>query len=415
MKQVAEKSGAQFQPRIEIVDSLRGFALFGILFINITAFYAPGGPPGFAMSGDLFDRIVVYSLIVFVESKFFTLFSFLFGIGFSIQMARSGSQTFTKKFIRRLLVLGLFGIAHIVFLWEGDILFLYSLVGFPLLFFRHATPRNFVRLILALLIVPSILVVIVFSAIETARVVPTYSAQISQAETSLLEQFAESRQQAADDLSGGSYLQLLTERVNEYQVTFLLLLSRAPIVLAMFLLGLRIGQKGYLTDVDAHQQMLKKVRFWALFTGFAVSIIIILGYINFLPLSALTFLFFNQTLAGPILSMGYAATFVLAAQSSLWQPIVKLLGFVGKMSLTNYLLQSMICSIIFTGYGLGLAGKIKPFTGILLSAIIFAAQILLSKIWLAFFRFGPAEWLWRSATYLKPQPFLKSTADSFYE
>lgn len=412
MNQVADKSGVQSQPRIEIVDALRGFALFGILFINITAFYAPGGPPGFAMSGDLFDRIVVYSLIVFVESKFFTLFSFLFGIGFSIQMARSGNQNFTKKFIRRLLVLGLFGVAHIVFLWEGDILFLYSLVGFPLLLFRRATPRSFVRLILALLIVPSILVILVFSAIETARVIPTYSAQISQAETSLLEQFVESRRQAADDLSGGSYLKLLAERVNEYQVTFLLLLTRVPIVLAMFLLGLRIGQEEYLTDANAHMRLLKKVRFWGLSVGFAVSLAVIFGYTIFQHLSALTFLFFNQTLAGPILSMGYAAAFVLAARSSVWQPIVKLLNFVGRMSLTNYLLQSMICAIIFSGYGLGLAGKIKPFTGILLSAIIFAAQILLSKIWLAFFRFGPAEWLWRSATYLKPQPFFRSTTDS---
>lgn len=414
MKQIAEKSGVQSQPRIEIVDALRGFALFGILFINITAFYAPGGPPGFAMSGDLFDRIVVYFLIVFVESKFFTLFSFLFGIGFSIQMARSGNQNFTKKFIRRLLVLGLFGIAHIVLLWEGDILLLYSLIGFPLLLFRRATPRNFVRLILALLIVPSILVVTVFSAIETARVIPAYSAQISQAETSLLEQFVESRRQAADDLSGGSYLKLLTERITEYQVTFLLLLSRAPIVLAMFLLGMRIGQKGYLTDVDAHQQMLKKVRFWGLSVGSALSLAVIFGYIVFQPLSALTFLFFNQTLAGPILSMGYAATFVLAAQSSHWQPIVKLLSFVGRMSLTNYLLQSLINALLFSGYGLGLAGKIKPLTGILLSAIIFVAQILLSKIWLAFFRFGPAEWFWRSATYLKPQPFFRSTTDSAF-
>lgn len=97
MNQVAEKLSPQPQRRIEIVDALRGFALFGILFINITAFYAPGGPPGFAMSGDLFDRIVVYSLIVLVESKFFTLFSFLFGIGFSIQMARSNNQNFTKN------------------------------------------------------------------------------------------------------------------------------------------------------------------------------------------------------------------------------------------------------------------------------------------------------------------------------
>ncbi len=112
--------------RIATVDILRGFSLLGILLINTLAFKAPWGPPGLGYQGQVADRLVLGAIILFVESKFFTLFSFLFGLGFAIQMsnARAEGVRFEARFLRRLAVLLLFGVAHVAFLWAGDILIL---------------------------------------------------------------------------------------------------------------------------------------------------------------------------------------------------------------------------------------------------------------------------------------------------
>lgn len=392
--------------RVEIVDILRGFALSGILFINITAFYAPGGPPGFGFQGSTFDHLVIYALILLVESKFFTLFSFLFGVGFSIQLSRprQSEQAFVWRFVRRLLALALFGIAHIVLLWEGDILLLYALVGFVLLPFRNASPRTMFRWVLGLLIVPLTLFVLVLSAIEVARIIPSTATQLRQGDAELLAQFTQSRTTDVQNLRGGTYTGILMDRVVGYRATFFLLLSRAPSVLAMFLLGMWAGRSGIPQHSGDHLLLLRRVRFWGLSLGLLSGLLVIIGYAQLPAISALITLFFNQALAGPLLSLGYAATLALLAERPFWQRVFRPLAMVGRMSLTNYLMQSFFCAIIFSGYGFGLAGKVTPIVGVFMASIIVAAQVLFSRLWLHCFRFGPAEWLWRSITYLKPQP-----------
>ncbi len=392
--------------RFEVIDILRGFALFGILLINITAFYAPGGPPGLAFDGSTFDRLVIYTLILFVESKFFTLFSFLFGVGFSIQLSRAqqSGKGFVRRFVRRLLALALFGVAHTVLLWDGDILLLYAFVGFILLLFRNASVRTLLRWVSALLIVPLLLVATGLILTQVARTIPASSAQLQQGDEEVLIQFARSRVEAVQNLSGGTYWRILERRVASYGETFFLLLSRVPSVLAMFLLGMWTGKKGILQHVGDNMPLLQRVRFWGLLLGLLTSLLTTLGYAWLPPISALITLFFNQTLAGPLLSLGYAATLVLLAERPPWQRALKPLTVVGRMSLTNYLAQSFICAVIFSGYGFGLAGKVAPVVGVLIAGIIFSAQVLFSKVWLHHYRFGPMEWLWRSITYLKPQP-----------
>ena len=391
--------------RFDIVDMLRGFALSGILFINITAFYAPGGPPGFGFDGSTFDRLVIYALILFVESKFFTLFSFLFGVGFSIQFLRTqqSGKEFVRRFARRLLALALFGIAHIVLLWEGDILLLYALVGFILLLFRNASTRTLLKWVLALLIVPLMLVAVSLAITQAARTISATSAQVRQGDAEILIQVTRSRAEAVRNLSGGTYGSILKQRIASYGETFFLLLSRVPLVLAMFLLGMWAGKKGILQHVGDHLPLLRRVRFWGLILGLLTSLLTIVGYAWLPPISALITLFFNQTLAGPLLSLGYAATLVLLAQRPFWRRTFKPLATFGRMSLTNYLVQSLVCAVTFSGYGFGLAGKVAPIVGVFIASIIFSAQILFSKLWLQCYRFGPMEWFWRSITYLKLQ------------
>ncbi len=400
--------------RIETLDVLRGFALFGILLINLTAFAAPGGPPGFRYEGSLGNELVVWSLILFVESKFFTLFSFLFGIGFSIQLLRAQERgaRFVPLFARRLLGLGLFGVAHIVLMWEGDILLLYAGVGFLLLLFRNASGRLLVRWICVLLLIPLLLFSVGLGVIEVARRRPESAARLKQADAELKTAFMQSSAAAVQHLEQESYGEALIERVRDYRQTFLLLLSRVPSVLAMFLLGLYVGKANILRAVNARLLLLWRARLYGLVLGLTASLAVTLAYVKLEPLSALVALFFNQALAGPLLSMGYAATIVLLMRSPKWQRLFSPLAMTGRMALTNYLLQSLACTLIFNGYGFGLVGKIDPMTGILLVIVIYLLQMAFSTWWLRRFRFGPAEWLWRSFTYLRLQSLAIDGAES---
>jgi uncharacterized protein len=133
--------------------------------------------------------------------------------------------------------------------------------------------------------------------------------------------------------------------------------------------------------------------------GLLASGLVIVGFSCLPPASAMTALVFNQALAGPILSLGYAAAMTLYASEPVRQHQLRPLAMAGRMPLTNYLMQSLVCALIFDGYALGLAGKIGPTVTVALAVVIFCAQMAFSSWWLARFRFGPMEWLWRLLTY----------------
>jgi uncharacterized protein len=177
------------------------------------------------------------------------------------------------------------------------------------------------------------------------------------------------------------------------------MLTRVPTVLAMFLLGLYLGKEGILNDVPGHRDLLRAVRFWGLGLGLPASLLVTLGYALLPPSSAMVALAFDQALAGPILSLGYGAALTLWAQTPAVQRLLRPMAMTGRMALTNYLLQSLFGTVLFAGDGLGLAGKVSPTVAIALAAAIFSAQMALSCWWLAHFRFGPMEWLWRTVTY----------------
>lgn len=374
--------------RVAVLDALRGVALFGILLINITAFKAPGGPAVLGFDGGFLDQAVVWALILFVESKFFTLFSFLFGLGFGVQLLRASARgaPFVPRFVRRLLVLALFGGLHIVLLWEGDILLLYALVGGLLLLFRNVPTRTLLRWSLWLLLVPLGLYTLGFGALEVARALPGSAAALREADAAFLAAVAEERVVAAPLYANGSYTEILAARLRSYGATSFLLLSRVPSVLAMFLLGFYIVKWGVLESLDAHLPLVRRARRWGLGLGLLTGLSVTLAWATLPPISSLVVLFFNQALAGPLLAVGYAA------------------------ALTNYIGQSLVCTTLFNGYGFGLAGEVTPSAAMAIAVVVYVVQTLLSVWWLRRFRFGPLEWVWRSLTYGRVQPLRVSNA-----
>jgi uncharacterized protein len=399
--------------RLEVVDIVRGFALLGILLINITAFKSPGGPPLLGYEGRFIDWLVVQATTVLVESKFFTLFSLLFGLGFAIQLVRAQEQgrAFVPRFIRRLLVLLLFGAAHVVFLWEGDILVIYALVGLLLLGFRASRPQTLLRWASALLALPLLLYSAALITFLIVRTWPEYAAQIQQAEAEFTATIAAARIEGQRLFGGGSYGEILRARLSEYGLTFTLLLTRVPAILGMFLLGLYVGKTGLLEQVARDELLFRRIRFWGIGLGLLTGLAIVAAQTVLGSIGDLVVLFFSQGLAGPLGAIGYGSALVLLAQQQRWRARLQPLATVGRMALTNYLLQSVVCALLFYGYGLGLAGQVAPSGAALLAFAIYGAQVLWSNWWFQHFHFGPLEWIWRMLTYLRWQPIGRAKSE----
>ncbi|MDJ0752654.1 MAG: DUF418 domain-containing protein [Ardenticatenaceae bacterium] len=397
--------------RIQALDIIRGFALMGILLINIFAFASPGTPPFFTAGRSLSDQIVLIGLLIFVESKFFTVFSFLFGIGFAIQFLKGKAKNngrFVPFFRRRLFFLGLFGVAHIIILWEGDILLLYAIVGFLILPFREMSPKKLLRWIAGLLLVPTVLYSLMLSGLFIAQNLPATATLTTEIDMEILGIFTEAQISAAKIYSNEQFSIILENRIRSFAETGFLLVTRIPSVLAMFLLGLYVTKSGLLSTILEQPTLLKRWRNWGLGLGLPIASAVGLASL-FLPITnVLIVAFFNQAIAGPLTAIGYSSTLGILVQNyPRWWGFQWVASY-GRMALTNYLMQSLICALIFYGYGLGFVGQLSLVTTILLAILINLLLLVFSKFWLKIFIMGPLEWLWRSFNYKQFQPILIS-------
>lgn len=407
----------QKSERIDVVDILRGFALFGILVINITVF--AGAIPLLNQAGAPLDRIVNALILVFVESKFFTLFSFLFGIGFAIQLLRaerkaaesgqSDSKPFNRFFRRRLLFLGLFGAAHILFLWDGDILLLYAVVGLILMRFKNTPEPRLLHWFFGLLAVPLIFYTLILIGSVAIRLSPESATEIANLDKEFVAAFDQTA--TIQKYLTKSYFELIPERAVSYLGTSVLLITRIPTVFAMFVLGLYIGRSGLLYQLADQKPLLRRVRLYGLTIGLGIAVMIGIGSLFLPPFLAIVTGFFSQALAGPLTALGYAATVTLLVLNDTTRSRYAPLASYGRMALTNYILHSVICSLIFYGYGFGLAGKVSPLGTVIIAVFINLVLIGFSMLWLRFFSFGPLEWLWRSLNYQKLQPIRLKAAE----
>ena len=389
------------------MDVLRGFALLGILIANMVYFSQPLEVSGFrnVFWFSALDRIADWISVLLVEGKFYPLFSFLFGLGFSIQMDRAGSRglDFIPVYRRRLFVLMGFGIAHGIFLWEGDVLLSYALCGFLLLLFRNRKPVTIGVWAVAIILLPALL--ILFGGLVFLML--SGNADFWQLLEEVYAEDAEMTNELILAFVTGGYADTVAYRLGEFLLTTLFTMMFAPAFLGLFLIGLLAGRKQIIVEAARHQRLLARVLAacgvvglvgnffgaWAIMAGSARADfgLVLIGH------SVIS-------VFGPVLAAAYVAGILLLIQREGSLVFLSPVASVGRMALTNYLAQSAIATTIFYGYGFGLGGNVGRLGTIGMALVIFAAQVLFSVIWLNLFRFGPMEWLWRSLTYGKRQP-----------
>lgn len=398
--------------RIELLDVLRGLAVCGILIGNMQWFSGYGMmPPSLAAQSPLTDRVTHFLVHFFVEGKFYSIFSFLFGFGFALQIARAEERgdLKAKLFKRRLFWLLVIGLAHAYLLWAGDILSIYALMGFLLILFRRKTNGALLKWAGALLVIP-ILTYILLYVLFVAFVPPEALVKLDAAQLEMWNK-------AVTTVPHSSYLQIITGYNLNYIVgryASLIFEMRPPKILAMFLLGCYAYRRGFFQHLPSHQPFIGRVLKYGLILGLVgnVAFAALAGAEAPLPPSL-------EGIAG-VISYAFGvpalAFFYMALVATLWQKLAwrRLLGFlapVGRMALTNYLLQTVICVLIFYGYGFGQFGRVGARTATLSALVIFLFQIWLSALWLKYFSYGPMEWIWRQLTYgqrldlrLKRQP-----------
>jgi uncharacterized protein len=359
--------------RLVHVDALRGCALFGIFVVNI-AFFASGyafhlvADPAFTSGTDQAAHWVVRLLF---EMKAYLLFSFLFGYSFTLQLEsadRAGADIRART-IRRAAGLFAIGGLHAVLLFHGDILTTYALLSLVLLAAHRIQPRT--AMIVAGAIVGFVALLIAAAAVTGAGLVDPGAYAAGQAST--------------EALRGGD---LVAEHLRSLPAMAGALAIQGPLALSAFFVGLAAGKRRLLADPPTH--LLRRVQQ----VGFPVGLTGALVFATGGGTSDFTALAISIVTA-PFLAAAYVATLL---RIFLATRIAGFLAPAGRMALTNYLGQSLLAVLVFTGVGLGLVGRVGPATVLLIATAIFAVQLWFSAWWLTRHRYGPVEWVLRAIT-----------------
>ena len=398
------------QQRLDHLDVLRGFALLGILLVNFQFFTRPMTSivmaPDPSMSG--LDQIASGLIAVLAETKFYALFSMLFGAGFALMLhrAHTSDSRFWPLYLRRIAVLMAFGAAHVLLVWPGDILFIYGLLALLMvLFFRNTPTRRLPKWGVLLLALPAAINGVFAGLIQLASNDPKAAREITSGFEQQQQNMTEFVQATSTIYQNGGFTDALAQRLSEY----LMMLSWSPFwvtpMLRFFLLGRWLIASGRLRDVTCSEGFFRAWRNWGLTLGLPLACAgywLMLDQALHIPSSGLALASALTSAGAALLAMGYLGLISLNAQHLGW------LAPAGRMALSNYLLQSLVWTTLFYGYGFGLWGEISRAAQLPLALLFFAGQVIISHWWLARFRFGPAEWLWRTLTYGARQPMRRS-------
>lgn len=397
--------------RIYSVDALRGFALAGVALVHMVEQYIAGPTPeGFMEDiNGLPDQIIQGIIFIFFTGKFFALFSILFGLSFSIQM-RSASEKniqFGKRFLWRAVLLFVIGYVHQLF-YRGDILTIYAVLApFLIPFYRVPTKWLLITAGLIFIGVPRFISFLIFGSESITGIDSMMDFSSTQVSTYF------------DTIQNGTLLEVFKTNAIygmktkiDFQLSFF---GRFYYTFGYFLIGLWLGRINIFSKIDEFAKKIKTTMLWAV-AVLLISFLLTFGTFATMPqpmdnsswqfVIAMNFMDWISISMTAIILGG----FLLVYTKSKWEQ--KLLYFApyGKMALTNYIMQSVIGTFFFFGWGLGYLGQIRLSYLFLLALVLTSLQIIFSKYWLKVFKYGPLEWLWRCGTYLKWQPLLKKNS-----
>jgi uncharacterized protein len=424
--------------RIQTIDVIRGVALLGILMMNI---------PGFGISQSVYLTILNgshssadYKTLAAVETFFSGtmrgLFSMLFGAGMILftqnKKESTGGITVAEYYYRRLLWLVFFGLINAyVLLWPGDILYFYGLCGMILFPFRKISPKWLFVLGFVCIAAGALKTVLWYNEVSTKRAAYREAVVAEKANKKLTDEQQQAKttwlevekNQKPDSTATAEEIQKIRSGYGTILTYFIPLNAGVETwgmyhglwdMLCMMFIGMALFKWGFFSN-----KVSASVYSMALLLGYGIGIPI--GWIYFD--SGMTGFFMNlgtyvdayrvpHWVLGDIrrlfLCLGHASLVMLIFRSRLIPWLMKGLANTGQMAFTNYLMQSIICSLIFYGYGFGNFNKLRFHELYYIVAIIWIFQIIFSVVWLRYFRFGPFEWLWRSLTYWKKQPMKKA-------
>jgi len=390
-------TAAPTRERIPALDVLRGVAVCGILFANVLVFFGWFVlPPGraAALPSATADPVALFLEHVLVDGKFYSLFSLLFGIGFGLQLARGG-EAVLPRFKRRLRILLAIGAIHACFIWAGDILMLYALLGFSLPWFARRTDRELLRWTVILLAIPT---VVYFLALAVWTLLGPHQAGPGPVPPPRIAAILEHMGNGGLENAFVGNLMFVVARWADLFASV-----RFPKVLGMFVLGLWAVRSGLALSLSAHRATLVRWCRLGWTVGLPANAIAAWAFLRapYLPPSAGALL--GVALQGvgiPLLALGYAATVGLLVVDG--RRAIGRFAPLGRMALSNYLMQSVICVVLSYGYGFGLWWRIGAAPAMAIAAGILLLQLPLSAWWLSHFRFGPVEWVWRRLTYGQP-------------
>lgn len=391
-----------------ILDALRGLALLGICLANFPEFslytFLPEKMTA-AMPTAEVDTAVRYLQYIFIDGKFYTIFSLLFGIGFSIILsnAEKNNRNGIKIFYRRMLVLFLIGLFHLVCLWAGDILALYAFAGFFLPLFIKVPDRKLITIAVGLLIIPIALDAGVEflgwnPAAPAIAATGYFHGKFGITEENFPVWLAESTTYV-DVLKfniAGSFIRL-QEFIDG---------NRLFKVLGLFLLGLYIGRKGIYARLHENINLLKKIMKYGFIIGFPTTLLYAWSAMNGHPFG-LTAHSAIYTVSIVPFAFFYISAICLWYLKNTGRKVFRIFAAPGRMALTNYLMQSVFGMIIFYGIGFQLGARTGLIYVEFIAAGVFIVQIVYSYLWLKYNRFGPLEWGWRMLTYDKWMKLVK--------
>ncbi len=394
--------------RVLAVDALRGFALFGILAVNIQSFvFGLSGPTLGMLDADssAADAATVFLSALLLEYKFYPIFCFCFGYGFVAQTQRwiRHHQNPQARFTRRLNIMLIMGALHGIFLYFGDILSRYALTGYILRRHAGSGPR---RLLAAAKFWFWVTVIITLvSAILTSLIGITGPALM--ADDSATRAAANTNTEAIKLIrdtiniySAGSYADVTWQRLQDYLTITVYFIFSMPQLMLLFLLGALTANMGWMTKRHRHNEYRarwKKILLVSLTIGIPINLFYAMGAVELARDPGNLPGFMHVLLSGfiPILAFAYIAGAALVVTSALGRRVLSVFAAAGKIALSNYLAQSIIVSFLLYGYGVGAGDDLTPFPLLMLALVIYTLQLLFSHIYLRYFSTGPMEILWR--------------------